>query len=601
MLRPKVHFFIRGLEEMVVGIGGDADATRVELYPSIKHGKDARPLARDSALFPVLVCRECGQHYFERKYENLELNQTGRRVELLNGNAQGDLLRGGNAWWGPTSADSGTKLVMTNRLLEEGDEDEESAADRKLTKAYLCRDCGALHTNPGEKCLAEGCGHLAALLPTYLIGEKVSSCPTCRALSRKIGGRTLEPVRSVRAVTVSDVHILAQEMINAAPEGHRKLVVFADSRQDAAFRAGWIQDHGRRIRLRHMMLEVIRKADQPLSFNDLTDKLQGSFQRDKKLAEALLPEMFEEDAAIIFEQRNEWVRVGKALGYMVLREFTSGLRKREVLEALGLARLEYNGITAEDSGVSAWAAMVGMEPEDAVQGISSLLDNWRRSRMLFVPDDPIYSRYHPKDSPYLQSGILPLRDFTPTGLVLKPLAQNRARAKRWRNLVNDKGSGALQVLLRKWTRGQSNIDAMKWAEFLWDILTTNLKLLENVILLDSRGKTLADEVWQLNSDCIKVVEQSGRFRCKKCQRVTSRPSPQNLCMQRNCDGTVVHEEPNFEDYNVSIMDRAFTMVNAEEHTAQVPGTVRAKVEQDFKSAKGRTNCLVATPTLGVGS
>jgi hypothetical protein len=40
-------------------------------------------------------------------------------------------------------------------------------------------------------------------------------------------------------VTVSDVHILAQAMINAAPEGHKKLIIFADSRQDAAFQEGW--------------------------------------------------------------------------------------------------------------------------------------------------------------------------------------------------------------------------------------------------------------------------------------------------------------------------------------------------------------------------
>ncbi len=48
------------------------------------------------------------------------------------------------------------------------------------------------------------------------------------------------------------------------------------------------------------------------------------------------------------------------------------------------------------------------------------------------------------------------------------------------------------------------------------------------------------------------------------------------------------------------MGRPFVMVNAEEHTAQVPGEVRNKIEQDFKSHSGRTNCLVATPTLEMG-
>ena len=49
-----------------------------------------------------------------------------------------------------------------------------------------------------------------------------------------------------------------------------------------------------------------------------------------------------------------------------------------------------------------------------------------------------------------------------------------------------------------------------------------------------------------------------------------------------------------------LMGRPFVMVSAEEHTAQVPGEVRNRIEQDFKSRNGRTNCLVATPTLEMG-
>ena len=48
------------------------------------------------------------------------------------------------------------------------------------------------------------------------------------------------------------------------------------------------------------------------------------------------------------------------------------------------------------------------------------------------------------------------------------------------------------------------------------------------------------------------------------------------------------------------MGRPFVMVAAEEHTAQVPGEVRNRIEQDFKSRHGKTNCLVATPTLEMG-
>ena len=56
---------------------------------------------------------------------------------------------------------------------------------------------------------------------------------------------------------------------------------------------------------------------------------------------------------------------------------------------------------------------MGISPEEAVEAVSLLLDNWRRSRYLFVTNDPIFSRYHPKDDPYIQAGLLNLRDFHP--------------------------------------------------------------------------------------------------------------------------------------------------------------------------------------------
>lgn len=75
-----------------------------------------------------------------------------------------------------------------------------------------------------------------------------------------------EPARNVRAVAVSDVHVLAQNMIHHAER--RRLLVFADNRQDAAFQAGWMQDHARRFRLRSLMYDRIKSS--AVSVGDLT-------------------------------------------------------------------------------------------------------------------------------------------------------------------------------------------------------------------------------------------------------------------------------------------------------------------------------------------
>jgi hypothetical protein len=85
-------------------------------------------------------------------------------------------------------------------------------------------------------------------------------------------GRTVRPFKAVRAFQVADVHTLAQAMLTHAPKAHRKLLVFADCRQDAAFQAGWSEDHGRRHRFRQIMFQEIRKEG-GLTFGDLHSRL----------------------------------------------------------------------------------------------------------------------------------------------------------------------------------------------------------------------------------------------------------------------------------------------------------------------------------------
>jgi hypothetical protein len=91
-----------------------------------------------------------------------------------------------------------------------------------------------------------------------------------------------------------------------------------------------------------------------------------------------------------------------------------------------------------------------------------------------------------------------------------------------------------------------------------------------------------------------------RVRCTTCQRLATRRAPKDTCTRHNCHGTTTTEQPKKDNYDVWLMGRPFVMVSAEEHTAQVPGEIRNRIENDFKSRNGRTNSLVATPTLEMG-
>ena len=64
------------------------------------------------------------------------------------------------------------------------------------------------------------------------------------------------------------------------------------------------------------------------------------------------------------------------------------------------------GREPSEQGAAAVGRGHGDSPEEAVEAVSLLLDNWRRSRNLHVTGDPIFSRYHAKDDPYIQAGLL---------------------------------------------------------------------------------------------------------------------------------------------------------------------------------------------------
>ena len=73
LLRPKVHFFLRGLDEMVVALDGTVADPKLHLFLSLSDAKERYAGRHDDAFFPILTCRSCGQHFFEKHVLDLEL------------------------------------------------------------------------------------------------------------------------------------------------------------------------------------------------------------------------------------------------------------------------------------------------------------------------------------------------------------------------------------------------------------------------------------------------------------------------------------------------------------------------------------------------
>lgn len=102
------------------------------------------------------------------------------------GNATQDDDDKDNAVWSAAPAENGTRLVLTNRLLEEADGGPTPKSTR-WPKAWFCRQCGAMRREPADRCLADGCGHKEPLLPPIAFGLRLSACPSCSSASYRIG------------------------------------------------------------------------------------------------------------------------------------------------------------------------------------------------------------------------------------------------------------------------------------------------------------------------------------------------------------------------------------------------------------------------------
>ena len=89
----------------------------------------------------------------------------------------------------------------------------------------------------------------------------------------------------------------------------------------------------------------------------LPHTLLGKFRASSQGLDRLLPELTGEEAPATFGH-NKWVPVHRALRYMVLREFTTGVRRTDCLESMGLAKVIYEGLSPSSTVLRNWAEAI---------------------------------------------------------------------------------------------------------------------------------------------------------------------------------------------------------------------------------------------------
>ncbi len=593
LVRPVVHSFVRGVAGAVVTF--PRGATAPKLWLSAAEAEAANP---EVQRLPVLSCTTCGQHYFEHFAEDFTFTDRDR---LPGG---GTAVDSGVVWRKLERAQGGKRLLLVDRRVN--DEDDEDGMTQSPGAAgqprwgaflYFCRTCGALHPAAQSRCA--GCGREDGLVPLGVVRQKATSpgyltrCIACGALGRQRVGVYREPARPVRAVNVSDVHVLAQNMLHYAER--RRLLVFADNRQEAAFQAGWMRDHARRYRLRALMFERLSQGS--VSLGDLSAHLDDALEHDDDLSRALAPEVWrvhrkEAEGIRHAEERMRFLRI------QVLREITTSTRERIGLEPWGRLVIEYSGLTTALPFVVKWAPALDTSSSELVAGIATLLDVTRRKALLFDHEGKIYSRFWQDGDFEIQRGYLPLMPGIPKALKLRRDADDdENRVDQW---LSARGETTAMQLAAKFGVPPERRD--EFFEELWALLTDELGILLPVTLTGSRGRALprCPGVRQVDSDRLRLTANRAVFRCNTCRRSHNRPTPHMACPTWRCPGTLfpAHEDP--DNYDLKVLDEHFAMLRPREHSAQIPAEDREFIERAFKSEHEQVNTLVCTPTLELG-
>lgn len=398
----------------------------------------------------------------------------------------------------------------------------------------------------------------------------------------------------MRAVTVADVHILAQDMVRLAER--RRLLVFADNRQDAAFQAGWMRDRARRYRLRALMDQQLRAG--PKSVGDLAAALDQVLAADPDLSRTLVPEVwavYPQEAAGHKHQdeRRRYLRI------QVLREVSTAFRQRIGLEPWGRLRVRYHGLDAAAPFFARWAPVAQVAPEALLEGVSALLDQVRRKSIVKDVDGLLGHIWRDGDFE-VQRGYMPLLQGVPKGLKLRrAVADDSSRLDHWLSARN--GDTAPRQQARKWGLPAEQVDAC--LTDLWQHLV-EIGLLAPVTL---RGSGAAPKplpncscAYQLDAGHLLLEAHEGLWRCDSCRRAMPRRTPQDRCPGWRCHGRLLFEAEDPDNYDLGLLQDLGAMVRPREHSAQVPHAERERIELAFKGEGDRVNTLVCTPTLELG-
>ncbi len=564
LLRPKLHYFVQGYQGLGCSLTTDAN-------PKVHFDAEAAHDNEGALVFPLVLCRSCGQHYFSVLAQE-PVNENGVGVTHTRIPDRDSDAGEGENW-----------MYLTNELLGQSEDD----VGVPPTMAHICRFCGTLHDAPTALCQNGKCAKPSSLVPVAIVAGDLKTCLACGTAAKGYD----EVVTPVRSSEVADVTILSQSMLAAMPEESlQKLLVFTDNRQDAAFQAGWMEERSRRFRLRHVLYSTLEaNRDRTLGLDRLVDLVVDQ----AKERGILKPGVWDDDKNQI---RVRW---------FLLEEFASTGQRKSSLESLALAEVLTKGMDVNDAPqlFKTWASRFGVDPQGLANIVRLIVDYYRRRGVL--SDSLMTRKWSDRDLEVREGLVSTFDEYRPQALVVSKVEQSSYT----KGFTAKNGRSGAQEIFRKGMPSDRSVATKDRDLFLnevWDWLTGSHVLLQTQLTYKHAGKQTALDVpgplYQIDKERLGFRLTDRRYLCPTCGRTQSIAPPSQACPEYGCKGTLQATGRDVSHFDVHQYTQVrFVPLKPQEHSAQVPKAERERIEREFKrESGGRFNCLVCTPTLELG-
>lgn len=562
LLDARYHMFVRALEGAYVVLGENKDLSITPRDKVFLNGQEYKS-------YKISVCQYCGHVYIEGKNEDSYLVQ---KKEYEN-NGINDFYM----------------LLNENDNLNPVDED--SSDDYDTDNIYqLCGKCGKiekLNALNGNMC---ECGkqHIVKVLESVPKNKVLNKCLSCglintqgsvlrgfylgqEAAASVIGSSLYEEIPSHK-IEVNEISIendddffglssggsqTVQEIITR--KSNKQLLVFSDSRQEAAYFASYFDFTYNNILRRRLLIEALKELNNYTS--DAGIEIVVAVKR----------------LAALFEQHEvtEPEDALKEAWKTILYEISSN--DRNSLENIGLISFEFQPGNVERVG-----KFIG---QDGIALLRILANSFKRDCMF---DFPYQKEMLTSDKEYyIYKGI-----ESSMSKMLSKEDNKKSYRKSW---LSEKGTNVRYDFLKKILDTEDRVEINKYLENIWDRI-----LLNNKFIIP---KNPDQYVMDISKFKIKTSfnNEFDWFICKKCGKLTVN-NIENTCPANRCDGELqlCDFERDFVNnhYRNQYLKLDIFPMKVKEHTAQLSPETAKRYQEMF--VKNEINVLSCSTTFEMG-